>query len=410
MRAKNQPPPDPQAAEVFERFVRVVSSLGARLQSTDSALVPIGNLQQLPNQLTALLNIFNSYLQNVGLWTQLNNHIDQVLASLVHIPIFATDTAASQYIASHADFMKFRDQAIKQAEDRAAKMEEREKAFEAVASTVESRAKEVQGQVNQEKARLDSIIPASQSQIAKLIAEEQARYSEAEKQREKIATDGEAKRDAEAKAKLTEFAKKFDQLVAADQKEFLDTIETHRKSAGAAVAELSTQLAEAKKIVGLIANTGMAGHYQLIADREWKWMWIMRWIAASFFLGAIGSISWLIVGVHSAQVDWEMVVFRFALVVVVLVPAFYFARESGRHLQREAHNRRIELELSALQPFLARLPEKDAQDIIKAKANQYFGQEPPPDNDDANLLRDVSVRGDQVLKILTKVLAAWRGK
>ncbi len=185
---------------------------------------------------------------------------------------------------------------------------------------------------------------------------------------------------------------------------------SHRKSADEATTKLNEKLDEASRIVGLIANTGMAGHYQIIANREWKWMWIMRWVAGLFFLGAIAAIGLLIWMVHSAQVDWEMVVFRFALVVVVLVPALYFARESARHMQREAHNRRIELELSALQPFIARLPDKEAQEIIKKKADQYFGQEPPSDQDDAYLLKSVSLRGDQVLKILTKVLAAWRGK
>lgn len=411
--AKNVPPPDPQAAAAFNRFVLVLGFLEARLKTIDAALIPTPQSQNLQNQLQSLLNLFKSFLKNaaqVQQSQQLTNLLDQVLVMITAIPIVAAESAADQYSVALSDFLRLSDQAVKLAEDRAAKMEERVKALDASTTAVDARAKDIQGQVNQEKARLDKIILDSQGLIAKLVGDEQTRYGEAEKQRIKIATDGEAKRDADTNAKLAEFAKKFDEMVAANQKEFLNIINTHRNSADARVTELSKQLEEAKKIVDLIANTGMAGHYQLIADREWKWMWIMRWVAGVFFLGAIGAIAWLIVGVHSAQVDWEMVVFRFALVVVVLVPAFYFARESGRHLQREAHNRRIELELPALQPFLARLPEKDAQDIIKAKANQYFGQEPSPGQDENNLLRDVSLRGDQVLKVLTKVLAAWRGK
>ncbi len=408
--AKNQPPPDPQAAAAFERFVRVLSSLEARLRSTDSALVPFGNLQLLPNQLNALSNIFNSFLQNAGQWQQLNNQIDQVLAVLVYFPIMVADTAAIQYTATLADFMKFRDQAIKQAEDRAAKMEDRVKALDISVSTADARVKDIQSQVIQEKSRLDPIITAAQGQIAKLMEAEQSHFSDAEKQRTKITTENEAKRDAEHKARLTELSTKFEQMVAVNQKTISELIESSRKTTDVAVADLSTQLKEAKKIVGLIANTGMAGHYQIIANREWRWMNYMRWTAGGFFVAAIAAIVFLIVAVHSPQIDWEMVVFRSALVAVVLIPAFYFARESARHSRREAHNRRIELELSALRPFIEGLPEKEAQEIIKKKADQYFGQEPQEERDEANLLRNVSVPGDQFLKVLTEVLAAGRGK
>ena len=408
--AKNMPPPDPQAAAVFDRFVKVLNFLEPRVKAMDAALMTIPQSQNLQNQLQGLSGAFKSFLQNAAQWQQLNNSIDAVLTAVTGIPIIFTESAADQYTAALADFMRFRDQAIKQAEDRAAKMEDRAKALDITVTAVDSRAKDIQNQVIQEKTRLDSIITAAQQQVIKLSQDEQSRYSGAEAQRTKIVTDNEAKRDAEHKAKLAELAAKFEQMSDAKQKEFSAITDTHRKTAEETATALKQQLQEASHLVGLIANTGMAGHYQIIANREWRWMWIMRWVAGAFFLGAIVAIWWLIGGVHSAQVDWEMVVFRFALVVVVLVPAFYFARESGRHLQREAHNRRIELELSALQPFIARLPEKEAQEIIKKKADQYFGQEPPPDQDENNLLRGVSLRGDQVLKILTKVLAAWRGK
>ena len=408
--AKNQPPPDPQAAATFDRFVRVLSFLDARLQATDSAVAQLAILQQLANQLNAMLTTFNAFLQSAAQWQQLNNQIDQLLASLVHLPTVAAATAASQYTTTLADFLELRDRAIRQAEDRAAKMEDRVKALDSSVAAVDARGKEIQGQVNQEKSRLDQLIIASQGQIAKLVQDEQLRFGDAEKQRAKITTEGEAKRDAEHKARLAELSTKFDQMVAVNQKTISELIEASRKTAEVALADLSTQLKEAEQIVGLIANTGMAGHYQKEANVDWWSMWILRSVATGFFIGAICAIHLLIKAVHASQVDWEMVVFRFALVAVVLIPAFYFARESALHMRREARNRRIELELSALQPFIARLPEKEAQEIIKKKADQYFGQEPQEGQEEANLLRNVSLRGDQVLKILTKVLAAWKGK
>ena len=408
--AKNQPPPDPQAAATFDRFVRVISFLDARLKAADSALVPWGVLQPLPNHLKVMLSAFNAFLQNAAQWQQLNTQIDQLLSFLAQFPVAAADSTASQYNAALADFMKLRDQAIKQAEDRAAKMEDRVKALDSAVAAVDARGKEIQGQVNQEKSRLDQLIIALQVQITKLVQDEQSRFGDSEKQRTKITTESEAKRDLEHKAKLTELSTKFEQIIALDQKSISELIEVSRRDTVANMDDLSTQLKAAKKIVGLIANTGMAGHYQKEANVDWWSMWILRAMAGGFFGGAIYAINSLIKAVHTPQIDWEMVVFRFALVAVVLVPAFYFARESALHMRREARNRRIELELSALKPFIEGLPEKEAQEIIKKKADQYFGQDPQEEQDEANLLRGLSLRGDQVLKILTKVLAALRGK
>ena len=408
--AKNMPPPDPQAAVVFDRFVQVLNFLEARVKAMEAALMTTSQSQNLQSQLQGLLGGFRNFLQNAAQWQQFNNALDQVLVTVAVVPFVPVESAADQYTSALADFMKFRDQALKQAEDRAAKMEERVKALDGTVTAMDSRAKDIQNQVNQEKSRLDSIISAAQQQVAKLLQDEQTRYSGAEAQRTKIVTDNEAKRDAEHKAKLTELAAKFEQMSDAKQKEFSTITDTHRKMAEEAATALKQQLQEASRLVGLIANTGMAGHYQKEANVDWWSMWILRIVATGFFIGAICAIHSLIKAVHASQIDWEMVIFRFALVAVVLIPAFYFARESALHMRREARNRRIELELSALQPFIARLPEKEAQEIIKKKADQYFGQEPPPDQDENNLLRGVSLRGDQVLKILTKVLAAWRGK
>ena len=401
---------DPKAAEVFNRFVQVLAFLEQWLDKLDLALAGSNKLNQLSAQLNSLLATFNNFLQHASQWQPLINLTDQLLSLVATIPTAAPDYAAAQYTTALDHFLRQKDQAIKLTEDRVAKMEDRVKSLEQTANLADARAKEIGSQVDQAKSRLDNLISESQGRISKLIQEEETRHREAENKRVQAVNDREAKREKDSMAKLQELTAEFDKIATANKQSFSNLITTKQKEADECVTGLRSQLAEAIKIVGLIANTGMAGHYQKAANVDWWSMWLLRGVAGGFFLGAIGAIYTLIHIVHTAQIDWQMVVFRFALVAVVLVPAFYFARESGRHMQSEARNRRIELELSALQPFIARLPEAEAQAVIKKKADQYFANEPPPDQDDHYLLKSISLRGDQVLKIITKLAAIWRSQ
>jgi hypothetical protein len=405
-----QPPPDPNAAATFDRFVRVLAFFEAMVGCLDPALIPHGLGLRLPGTLQQLNAAFSSFLKNAGQWQNVNNAMDQAIAAIQPIPFAVASAAGDQFLASLHDFINQRDQAIKRAEEQVSAMAERVKVAEAAATAAEARLKEVQGQLAQEKARLDRLIPDFQERANKAQADEQTRFSDAEKQRSSVASAAEAKREVEFKTKLDALAVRFEETRSSSEKTYEELLASHRNSAKKSLDQIEAQLEDAKRIVGLIANTGMAGNYEKVANREWKWMWITRWVAIAFFAVAIAAVAWLIWLVHSAQIDWEMVVFRFALVVVALAPAAYLARESGRHMRHEAHNRRIAMELSALQPFVARLPVEKAQAIVEKKADVYFGGEAPPADDEKNLLRGISLRGDQVLKIFIRVLDAVRGK
>ncbi|MDF0535853.1 hypothetical protein PY479_16410, partial [Shewanella sp. A32] len=55
------------------------------------------------------------------------------------------------------------------------------------------------------------------------------------------------------------------------------------------------------------------------------------------------------------------------------IPAAYAAKESSKHRELENHNRRAELELASLDPYLEKLP-KETKDKVKEELTvKFFG-------------------------------------
>lgn len=404
------PPPDTNAARVFNRSTLALAYLDSRLKAVDAILAPRQQLQNFANQLDSLERALRGGLQNASQWQILDNAIDGTVAAVAVLPQTPPELAPEQYGAALRDFIAARDEAVKQAEARAAKMEEKARVLEGAVNNATAKAAGIENRLNAETARLDKLVSDAQARFSTLEQDLSTSSRRAEAERDKNAKDAEARRDkaaADAEAKRAADAKAaFDGLLAATKQ----AVDEQQKSSGAHAKEIEMRLEEAKKIVGLIANTGMAGHYQKTAGVEWWSMWVLRVAAVTFFFLAAAAVARLISLVHAQQVDWELMVFRFALVAVALAPAFYLARGSERHMRREAYYRRIELELAAFRPFIESLPDEKKKEIIEKKADEFFGREPPPEQDEHQLLRETWFRGDQLVKLVTRVLAAWRGK
>jgi murein DD-endopeptidase MepM/ murein hydrolase activator NlpD len=382
------PPPDPSAAAVFDRFVRVLSFIEARLKGTDAALFAPNQFQQLPNQLTSLLSTFRNFLQSASQWQQLNSSLDQILVTLNQLPLVPAGGAAEPYTAALRDFMSLREQAVKQEEDRAAKMKTRVKELNEAANNVDKTLGDLKTQLDLQKNRLDQVIPAGQKQIGDVAAEELKRFIAAEQQRldnfnkaEKERTDSAMKR-AEGIEKVAKST--FEKIEA----EFRSAMDKQNTATKKHVEEIVQKQKEAEKVVGVIVATAMSGHYHQIANNEQEFANSMRKWATAFFIGATALVVAVIIisEFGSSQLSWGAMAFRVALAAVIFIPAFYFAKESGNHRRTANRLRRIELELTALEPFLRDLPTDQRNEILKKKSDEYFGREVEQESDMGSLL------------------------
>lgn len=152
---------------------------------------------------------------------------------------------------------------------------------------------------------------------------------------------------------------------------------THTEST-ALVAATEAQKTKAESLVGLIAQTGMAGGFQKNenTERNVATVWagiaavslaVLVYFSVSFASTAIGAPS-------SDGIHWETVIAKLVVTFSLAGLAGYAGRESSHHRVAERRYRQAELELSSLSPFLGDLKETDRHAMPKQFAERFFGQ------------------------------------
>ena len=136
---------------------------------------------------------------------------------------------------------------------------------------------------------------------------------------------------------------------------------------------------KAAKVYGVVSNTLQAGAYSSYANEEKKSANFFRWSAIILMIVAVGilvvpEIIKIYKNLENYQLDWRLTIGRAPFSLSLFVPAFYLARESGKHRNTEILNRRRELILSTIDPYLALFDPIKAEEIKSNIANGIFSE------------------------------------
>ncbi|TYB72674.1 hypothetical protein ES676_10900 [Bizionia saleffrena] len=158
------------------------------------------------------------------------------------------------------------------------------------------------------------------------------------------------------------------------------------------IKDLETKLEEAKKIVGVVSDKAVTGNYQIIANSHKKTADVFRIIAIILMIGLSGILIFTIWDISGDNYDWTKSLIRILAAAALSYPATYAARESSKHRKLEILNRKAELELTAINPFIELLPEEKKQEIKEKLVDKYFGNHGTSLNDlDDKKDEDVSI-------------------
>jgi len=167
------------------------------------------------------------------------------------------------------------------------------------------------------------------------------------------------------------------------------------------LTELRTR---AEEVVGAIAINGMAGGYKTIADREMRAARVWQLFTVASMLGLV----WIAYGTaHGVQQQeefhWGPFAVRVFIALAVGVLSAFTAKQASEHLAAERSNRKMQLELTALVPYLESLPENDQHRVKSELVARLFAQPLPA------LSGGVSVKTDgnaaDLIKLLLEALA-----
>jgi hypothetical protein len=125
---------------------------------------------------------------------------------------------------------------------------------------------------------------------------------------------------------------------------------------------------------------------------------LRRWAVALMILGVavlvIPEIAKIAKDAAGYVLDWKVTLGRVPFSLILFVPAFYLARESNKHRNNEILNRRRELILSTIDPYLVLVNKEKAEEIKVEIARGIFSEGPlPPEqplSDSGNIIAQIA--------------------
>jgi len=143
-----------------------------------------------------------------------------------------------------------------------------------------------------------------------------------------------------------------------------------------------------------VSDKAVTGNYQNVANNNKRTADIFRWIAIGLMLILSGLLIYTIWDISGSTFDWTKSLIRIMAAAALSYPATYAARESSKHRKLEILNRKAELELTAINPFIELLTDNKKQEIKEKLVERYFGN-------NQNLINDLDDKKDENVSIGT---------
>lgn len=376
-----------EGIEHLSRLTEIITYTQSSLKNVGSNFVPestLNGLNKILGNISGDLNNFDN-TKDFNLFINANNRADDLLIHLQQLPKIETPPDIKDFSGMTMELHN---------------------SVKSVLKNITAKKNQLEKNINDQSSRLeqfsnslnkhDKTIEKQQGRIDLAISQFQSQFSEAEDRRRETFENKTNTRNEN----YQEFRKKIDSEIKTflDQKredvaqtltsfseetkkntdEFKKTADdlfcAHEKGSESTLKFLEQKKEEAKKLVGIIGNIGFTGNYNRIANQEKSSANIMRWIAIIFMVFGIAVISTFVFNISKTGFDWKLFLSRIGVTITIFIPAFYLARESNKHRQREIKNRKMELELASIGPYLELLPEDKKIALKSALTEKLFGQ------------------------------------
>lgn len=139
-----------------------------------------------------------------------------------------------------------------------------------------------------------------------------------------------------------------------------------------ALQEIEGKKSEIDNILGHVSGRAVAGDYEKSATEEKNkadWLRIGSLLCMAMIAVSLGYSFWETIG---TEFNWQKSLFRITLTFLLSVPAAYLARESAKHREQQYQHLQTSLDLKAISPFLASLPDEEQHKIKIAIASKLF--------------------------------------
>jgi len=354
---------DEAAVKEIARIRKVVKYVDAIMDQIDPELMPIAlfdTLNQHASNCISQLNTFKSN-QGIGHLHNVNTYVDSIITIFSQTPFMLNGQQKGSLSKAASAYAEVLDQHLSRLNE-----------------TVDGEV----GAVEKNVAAIQTSIVENEKSLATMKTQLQSVGQTIQQQTAEFNTQFQASEKARAdkyEAVLTKLEKRIDDEVVRLGTKADAEFEKLATKAGTTLEVLGKFHDDAAKVFGVVVNTLQAGAYSSYANEEKKTANILRWSAiALMILGVailvVPEITKFIADSKGYVLYWQLSLGRIPFSIILFIPAFYLARESNKHRNTEVLNRRRELILSTIDPYLVLLPDEKAQQIKLDIAKGIFSE------------------------------------
>lgn len=137
--------------------------------------------------------------------------------------------------------------------------------------------------------------------------------------------------------------------------------------------ELENKKAQIDDILGHVSGRAIAGDFENSAGDEKNmanWLRYTSLACMALIVLVVGYSFW---ETTNSDFNWQNSIFRIVLAFMLSAPAAYLARESAKHREQQYAHQQTSLDLKAIEPYIASLPEDEQHKIKIEIAGRLFG-------------------------------------
>lgn len=393
---------DSTAFDAWERIERVTKFIRTFLSDVDPLLVPPSHLSNAHSQLQQVRNQLSSFAgnRNVGHLNEANNQLDNVLSHLGSIPRLERAASTQELGEAASSYKKSIGGLVRSLEKQLA-------AVVTEKDVLQTKLQELTAEVAAQKQRADNVIAQMQQQFS---AAQDTRQSDAATLETKRSSEFEAaeeERAQESEQALVTHQKKFSDFLTASKVQHAALLENLSTQSKSLIAALETQKSHAEKVVGIISTEAVAHGYGKTANEERDAAKVWRIVAV------VALVVWIVAGLvffaltYDKDLSLSALARQFLISTPFVLLAGFAAMQVSKHQRVERINRQQELEIAAIDPYLATFDDDTRNEVKRSLAEKLFGQREPEatKGDSKNVLdtvTDIAKGMKQVQEALTK--------
>ncbi len=166
-----------------------------------------------------------------------------------------------------------------------------------------------------------------------------------------------------------------------------------------ALADLRTQAEDAKTLAVALGAIGISGGHGQYAKEQKRSADFWRWVSVAALVGLVALAAGLLLTLPEGGIQWERFVAKILVSGPLIALAGYAAAQSGTHRRAEREARKVDLDLAALEPYLALFSPEKRDEIKEQIGLRVFGQPLAPDARDSE-----RIGAGQLMEFLKDVL------